>query len=98
MINNMEASEERVEYLRSRIVEAFQSEEEDKNIGNLALEIILLRNEYEDAKDESSKKILKELRDLEKTLISLYMMGKLDVPDLKEYKSRNYRIFHKNRP
>jgi hypothetical protein len=71
----------KIAYLRSRVAEMYGSGVNSSELGNVALELLAIRNDLETKSDELSKekleKFTQSLRELEKTVISLYMLSML---------------------
>jgi hypothetical protein len=96
-----------LDHLRGRIAAAYQKGRDPKELGDIALELLVRKTEIERKLDESptfaSKKeiegTLEGLRELEKTIVSLYMLNRLrkDKPadSFLDFISRNYTIYHK---
>jgi hypothetical protein len=76
---------ERIQYLTGRVAMMQLSGYDDKQLGDVALELLITRNEaegilegtYSKSEKDNAKLLLSRLRDLEKTLISVYLMRKL---------------------
>ncbi len=96
MINRAQGeSNDQLQHIRNEIVEAYQKDGESSELGNLALEVLMLRTELEEKDDSESKKALEELRELEKSLISIYMMGRLKTSKRPFSKDFLYPMFQK---
>jgi hypothetical protein len=96
-VGGMEAKIDRLEYLRSRIAEAYQSGAISSDLGDLALEILILRSELEESRTPESKKMLDELRELEKSLISIYLLTRLGRERRVFSRTYSYSVFHRVR-
>lgn len=76
---------ERIKYLTGRVAMMQLSGYDDKQLGDVALELLITRNEaeriiegiYSENEKKSAKALLNGLRDLEKALVSVYLMRKL---------------------
>ncbi len=69
---------ERIEYLRSRVAEMYRSGINSLELGSIALELLAIRNEVEckcEIPVENDSIFAKAVRDLEKTVVSLYMLS-----------------------
>ncbi len=88
---------DRVGYLNSRVAELYRSGVTSAELGNIALELLALRNEIETRKTESSIEVLNQLRELEKMVISLYMLNILGEkkPKVTDYLFRQYTIYER---
>ncbi len=67
----------RMESLRSEIAEAYQGNKSQAELGNLALNILILRNELEEDKSAQAKKMLEDLKELERAIVSLYLLARM---------------------
>lgn len=92
----------RIEYLRSRVADMYSSGINSSELGNIALELLALRNELETKPSKLPKGKLKKfkqsLRELEKTVISLYMLNMLSEKPhrrIENYLFREYSIYQK---
>lgn len=98
----------KLDYLRGRIAIMYEKGVDAKELGDIALELLIRRNEVEHRLDENpTSEIKKEirqtldaLRELEKAIISVYMLNRLSgkkefqSPYL-DYMSRRYSIYRK---
>jgi hypothetical protein len=93
---------ERIEYLRSRVARMYSSGISSCELGNVALELLAIRNDLETKSDklpkEKLKKFMQSLRELEKTVISLYMLNMLSEKrrqGIEDYLFHEYSIYQK---
>jgi hypothetical protein len=88
---------DRVGYLNSRVAELYRSGVTSAELGNIALELLALRNDIETRKTENSTEALGQLRELEKMVISLYMLNILGEkkPKVTDYLFREYAIYER---
>src|SRR4030067_2849628 len=92
----------RIEYLRSRVAELYSSGSSSCELGNVALELLAARNDLETKSSklpkEDLKKYMNSLRELEKTVISLYILNVLSTKKrhgIEDYLFREYPIYQK---
>ena len=91
----------RIGTLRNRITVMYTHGTSPKELGDAALEILIARNEVEsmlekDPKNAKIREVIRQLRQLEKALISLYVMkqlGKASQLPYSDYLNRQYTIF-----
>lgn len=94
------ANFERIELLRVRVTEMYRAGINFPELGTIALELLTIRNELETKSAEMPKENLKKfthaLRELEKTVISLYMLNLLSEKRqhrIEDYLFRDYSIY-----
>jgi len=92
----------RIDYLRSRVAEMYSSGIKSSELGTIALELLAIRNDLETKTNklprEKLKKYRQSLRELEKTVISLYMLNMLSEHrqhGIEDYVSQKYSIYQK---
>jgi|GEM_PF-6204065 len=96
---------DRIEYLAGQLASMYsRGETSSSGFGNVALEILFMRNAAEEAMEKGSnadkgeaKEALKRLRELEKALVQLFMMSRLSTrkharSDFMEFLDRGYRV------
>lgn len=91
---------EKIEFLRSRVAEMYRVGVNFTELGNIALELLTVRNTLENKIDtipkENMKKYSQTLKELEKTVISLYMLSIIDgkkKQGIEDYLFKEYTIF-----
>ncbi|MGI0072847.1 MAG: hypothetical protein ACREA3_03425 [Nitrosotalea sp.] len=97
----------KIDYLRSKIATSYEDGINVKELGDLALELLVLRNDVyrrkeENPTDEEKKEIdktIEELHELERFIISLYMVSGMQnidrtYPFFSDFKTRKYS-YHK---
>ena len=87
----------RMEYLNSRVAQLFTSGASSSELGSIALELLAFRNDLESRQREGSDEALRQLRELEKMVISLYMLNILGEQKTKvtDYLFRQYIIYER---
>jgi len=101
MLSEEKFSLGKVDHLRSRVTALYSGGVDLKELGDLALEILIARNEVEtrlekDANDSEAKNIITQLRELEKVVISLYALARLGPVSstyFRNYLDRNYSLY-----
>jgi hypothetical protein len=93
---------QRIEYLRSRVADMYSSGSDSYELGNIALEILAIRNNLETKSKkiprEKLEKYMKSLHELEKTVISLYMLNMINEKrehGIEDYFFREYPTYEK---
>lgn len=92
------AQTSKLEYLKGRLATLHLKGIDEKELGDLALEMLFIRNENEtiiDGKYPQSTKVqaqelLKHLRELEKLLVSMYMLSRLEGKKTSHSKALEY--------
>ena len=98
----------KIDYLRSKIATSYEGGINVKELGDIALELLLLRNEVYRKKEEGlkpqeekeTKKTIDDLHELERFIISLYIMSGVPKSDktysfFNDFKTRKYS-YHKS--
>jgi len=99
----------KIDYLRSKIATSYQEGVNVKELGDIALELLLLRNEVYRRREEEHlspqekieiQKTIDDLHELERFITSLYMvsgMKKMDktYPFFSDFKTRKFS-YHKS--
>ena len=92
----------RVEYLRSRIAEMYRTGASYPELGSIALELLTIRNSLEKKTERMPKAKVKKfsqvLKELEQTVISLYMLNILNEKrqhTVGDYLFREYSIYQR---
>jgi hypothetical protein len=86
-----------MEYLNSRVAQLFTSGASSSELGSIALELLAFRNDLESRQNEGADEGLRRLRELEKMVISLYMLNILGEKKTKvtDYLFRPYVIYER---
>jgi hypothetical protein len=83
---------ERIEYLRSKVADMYRCGVNSPELGTIALELLTIRNEIETRCDdmpcEKTNRYAKIVRDLEKAVVSLYMLSRMN--DKRVFSKENF--------
>jgi len=101
-----EYDEGRLRYLASQIANLATGDFTPDQLGNIALEILVVRNKVENVLEKGSKeekkrakKVLEQLKQLETSVIQLYILGKLRKQRSEnlflDYLTRNYSFLER---
>ncbi len=98
----------KLDHLRGKIASSYGQGMSTKELGDIALELLLLRNEVHHQLDENPTldqkqeihKTIEELHELERVIVSLYMLRGMKttdepLPNFADYFTRRYSVYRK---
>lgn len=98
----------KLDYLRSKIATSYGQGVSTKELGDIALELLLIRNEVHQKLDENLtfdnkeeiQKTIDDLHELERVIVSMYMLQGMKtsdkpIPKFSDMFTRHYNIYRK---